>query len=90
MRRLPVDAEAVDAGVFGVSPVAQHPELHQLVRAHRVTLGEKGEEKPEPLKALEGSRDPRDPIFFLGSGALRAKHLPPSKTFGWGHHRGCR
>lgn len=38
VRRLPVHAEAVDAGVFGVAPIAQHPELHQLVCAHGVTL----------------------------------------------------
>lgn len=40
VRQLPVHAEAVDAGVFGVAPIAQHPELHQLVCAHGVTLGE--------------------------------------------------
>ena len=82
MRQLPVHAEAVDAGVFGVAPIAQHPELHQLVRAHSITLGERWKEKLEPLRALEGSETPRGPIFFLGSGAPRAKHLPPSKTFG--------
>jgi len=46
--RLPMHAEAVDAGVLGVAPVAQHPELHQLVRAHGITLGEREKEKPEP------------------------------------------
>ena len=48
MCRLPMHAEAVDAGVLGVAPVAQHPELHQLVRAHGITLGEREKEKPEP------------------------------------------
>lgn len=32
-----------------------------------------GEEKPEPLRALEGSETPRDPISFLGSGVPRAR-----------------
>lgn len=41
MHRLPVYAEAVDAGVFRVAPIAEHPELHQLVRAHTITLGER-------------------------------------------------
>lgn len=40
-RRLPVHAEAVDAGVLGVAPVAQHAQLHQLEGAHVVTLGDR-------------------------------------------------
>lgn len=45
VRQLPMHAEAVDAGVFGVAPIAQHSELHQLVCAHGVTLGEGGKRK---------------------------------------------
>lgn len=58
MRRLSMHTEAVDAGVFGVAPVAQHPELHQLVCAYGITLGERKKEKPELLRALEGSETP--------------------------------
>lgn len=43
VRWLPVHAEAVDAGVLGVAPVAQHPQLHQLEGAHGVTLGDRGD-----------------------------------------------
>lgn len=32
-----------------------------------------GKENPEPLRALEGSETPRDPISFLGSGVPRAR-----------------
>lgn len=66
MRQLPVHAEAVDAGVFGVAPIAQHPELHQLVRAHSITLGERWKEKLEPLRALEGSETPGAPFSSWG------------------------
>lgn len=62
VRRLSVHAEAVDARVFGVAPVAQHPQLHQLVCAHGVTLGEEGKEKPETLRALCSSEMPEAPF----------------------------
>lgn len=90
VRRLPVHAEAVDASVFGVAPIAQHPELHQLVCAHGVTLGEKGKEKLETLRALSGSETSEAPFSSQRSGAPGANHLPPNKMFGWGRHRGCR
>lgn len=66
MCRLPVHTEAVDAGIFGVAPIAQHPELHQLVHAHSITLGERRKEKPEPLRALEGSETPGTPFSSQG------------------------
>lgn len=39
MGRFPVHPEAVDAGVLGVAPVSQDPQLHHLVRGHFGVLG---------------------------------------------------
>lgn len=37
--RLPVHPEAIDAGVLGVAPVSQDPQLHHLVHGHCRVLG---------------------------------------------------
>lgn len=74
MHRLAVHAEAVDAGVFRVAPIAQHPELHQLVRAHTITLGERGKGKPEHFRVLKGSETP-GVSFLLGVRCSKSKAL---------------
>lgn len=38
----PMHPEAVDAGVLGVAPVSQDPQLHHLVRGHFRALGREG------------------------------------------------
>lgn len=75
MRRLPVHTEAVDAGVFRVAPIAQYPELHQLVRAHGITLGQRKKEETEHLRALKGSETLRRSHFILRVGYSKGKAL---------------
>lgn len=64
-RRLPVHAEAVDAGVLGVAPVAQHTQLHQLEGAHVVTLGDRRD-----VSQMGSQRDP-----------MTSPHPTPSPNF---------
>lgn len=71
MHRLSMHAEAVDAGVFGVAPIAQHPELHQLVHAYGITLGERRKKKPELLRAQR----PQMPHCLLGVRCSKGKAL---------------
>lgn len=49
-----------------MTPIAQHPELHQLVRANGIILGKRGKEKPEPLRALWGLGSPGVPLSSWG------------------------
>lgn len=59
---LPVHTEAVDAGVLRVAPIAQHPQLHQLVRAHAVTLGRQQRENLSPSQPWSAPRPPQGPF----------------------------
>lgn len=79
--RLPVHPEAIDAGVLGVAPVSQDPQLHHLVRGHGRVLGRERRRQacrsPQTWQQAGGAMPPLGPDVPLPGSLQRTGSKAP-------------
>lgn len=79
--RLPVHPEAIDAGVLGVAPVSQDPQLHHLVRGHGRVLGRERRRQacrsPQTWRQVGGAMPPLGPDVPLPGSLQRTGSKAP-------------